>query len=102
MPGENYLNDGIMPIVKSGGDSIMMWGCFSWFDLGFLVPVVVNMSSELLRSQTNSTIPSNSTHFSYDGRLAVNSYDHLSKTGGNFPKAQGQAIIDTKGGFASY
>lgn len=45
-PNEALKKQYVLPTVKHGGGSIMIWACFSWYNVGNLVPIHGIMNSD--------------------------------------------------------
>ncbi|GFX31821.1 QLQ domain-containing protein [Trichonephila clavipes] len=103
MPGKRIFRDSIVPTVNFGRGSIMVSGCFSWFDLGPLVSVIGNMNSEMYVDILDNAVTlwqyfgegpflfeqdNSSTHTS---RLAQKLFEECSKTGLAFSEPQSKS-----------
>ncbi|GFX38392.1 transposable element Tcb1 transposase [Trichonephila clavipes] len=66
MHGERFFRDCIVLTVKFGVGSIMVWGCFSWFGLEPLVPVIGNMNSMYVDILDNAALPTVWQYFGED------------------------------------
>lgn len=64
MPGERHLPECVVPTVKFGGGSVMVWGCVSWHGLGPLVVVSGIMdTAKYLDVLDNAALPTLWQHF---------------------------------------
>lgn len=67
MPGERYLKDCVVPTVKFGGGSVMVWGCFSWEGLGPLIKIRSTLCADGYKDiLDNSALPALWQHFGND------------------------------------
>ncbi|GFX61140.1 QLQ domain-containing protein [Trichonephila clavipes] len=99
MPSERFFSDSIVLTNKFGGGSIMVWGCFSWFGLGPLVPVIGNMNSEMyVDILDNAALPLTSAVMDAWKAIPMVTYQKLVES---LPKRV-QAVIQAKGGTTSY